>query len=171
MKKAFILGSLALVSLSDLPLFAQSERANIQSAESELNPFIKFWQERNQPVILVKKMDTILNTPEFVREGFADEPTKLMVGIVEVSTTEAVTPGTLVLLELLTQGQPGSGADESPYWLANISENNPPVLLNEKGTAIYLFGEFTYVWNGNALKNAPDSLHGVWKQMVDLVKK
>lgn len=134
-----------------------------------LNPFIGFWQEGNAPVVLVRKMDAPLNHPVFIREGVADEPTKLVVETVEISTTEAIVPGTLVFLELLTLGQPGSGEGESPYWVVNVSEYNPPVRLNEEGTALYVFGEFTYVWNGNVLKEAPQLLRGVWKQMLDKV--
>lgn len=143
--------------------------AIVSYGEERLNPHVEIWQQSNAPVLLVKKLDAPLNAPEFLREGVADEPTRLLVGVVEISTTDKVAPGTVVLLELLTLGQPGAGPGESPYWMAEISKGNPATKLNDDGTVIYVLGEFTHVWNGNVLKKAPHLLHGVWKRMLDKV--
>lgn len=140
-------------------------------AQENMNQFIGLWQQTNAPVILIKELDTPLNFPEFKREGIADEPTKLLVGVVELSTTEKVKPGVIVFLELLTEGQPGIGAGASPYWLVNISEANPPTYINGSESIMYVLGEFTYVWNGNVLKKSPNSLHGIWKQMLDKISE
>lgn len=166
MKKiaSFLLAAFSCV----LPLFAQEEK---------MNQFISLWQEHNDPVILVRELDTPLSSPEFKREGIADEPTRLVVGVVELSTTKQVKPGTLVFLELLTLGQPGAGEGASRYWIVNIAVVYPPNIIrlptriNDSDSVIYIWGEFTYVWNGNVLKQSPNSLHGIWKQMLDKVSE
>lgn len=139
-------------------------------AEEKMNQIISSWQkDAHAPVVLIKELDTPLNSPEFRREGSFDESSKLLVGVVELSATEKAKPGTVVFLELGTEGQPGAGPGASRYWIAYISEETHPEYINGSESMLYLVGEFTYVWNGNELKKAPHSLHGIWKQMLDKV--
>jgi len=167
---------------------ATAPAAPVVEAKKELkkiHPFIQAWQKQNRPVLLIKKINLAFGTdsrhkcpdkanpiPNFTREGFADDTTKLIVGKVVLSMDKSVKIGTVFLLELINTEHVRDGKAESSYWLLNCDYYSDTELkIKDDGSVIYYFPDVAESCNGNLLLPRPDLLHGVWKQMYDMVIK
>lgn len=169
MKKYFFIALVAFASFS----FAKDN--NTQPTKGEPSYFVEMWQEQNAPVILVKEEnfgEWKLNSPYFFRRGFSgDGDTKLTIGKIILSTSKSYKPNTLVLVERRSDEPKDAKPSNCPYWLIRISSSTPAVPLTKDGTAIYVYGEDTFIFNGSVLLTLSKQLHGIWKDMANEISK